>query len=89
MSTFAGKQTFRTTNSNDRLILKADVQVESMVVATADVSPSTPLLMFVLKISSQSKTDRVFIKVVSVKTFAVFQITADVITIKISDTHSH
>ena len=74
MSTFAGKQTFRTTNSNDRLILKADVQVESMVVATADVSPSTPLLMFVLKISSHSKTDPVFVKVVPVETFAIFKI---------------
>ncbi len=41
-----------------------------------------------LKISSQSKTDPVFIKVIPVKTFAVFQITADII-IKIPDANSH
>ncbi len=33
MSAFAGKQTFRTINSNVRLILKADVQVKVLLVS--------------------------------------------------------
>ena len=42
-----------------------------------------------LEISSNSQTDPVFVKVIPVKTFAIFQITADTIITKISNTHSH